>query len=264
MDDSSAKSWTGETFNESVNGVIYGNNKYVEEAEKLLEKLYTEIDIPYPTWESSMQGAYPMVPDYLMGEPESMKKLAPEESSRSPINIFYVTSSSAGHTWQDLLKRGIATLALALVLSKTRPVNLKLVATLDGKSSDKCSLIEINVNLNDLSLATAAYAIASTGFDRNLTHTYAHHHNGFSGHWAWFSYPDNENSQYWNNLRHYLKISDDDILIKGAFLDDRLILDDPVKWCKDQINDYLKRTHADSVFKELPVQDESSRPKFKR
>lgn len=164
-EDSSAKSWTGETSKESMDGVIYGNNKYVDEAEKILNKLYAEIDIPYPTWQSSMQGAYPMVPDYLMGEPESMKKLEEEDNTRNPITIYYVTSSSAGHSWENLLKKGIAALALGMVLSKTRPINFKLVATLDGKSSDKCSLIEINVNLNDLSLATAAYAIASTGFD---------------------------------------------------------------------------------------------------
>lgn len=249
MDDSSAKSWTGETFKESVDGVVYGSTKYVEQAESILEKLYTEIDVPYPTWQPSMAGAYPSVPDFLSNDPESMRTLEAEDSSRSPITVYYVTTSSAGHNWQDLLKKGVATLAFAMVLSKTRPVNLKLVSTLDGSSKDKCTLIEINVDLNNISLAAAAYAIASTGFDRNLTHTYGAHHNGFSGHWAWFSFPSD--NSYWTNLRHYLKMSDDDILIKGAFLEDKKIVEDPVAWCKEQIANYQKKTHEDAEYVEL-------------
>lgn len=261
--DSEAKSWTGETFKESTDGVIYGSTKYVQEAEKILDKLYTEIDIPYPTWQSSMAGAYPSVPDYLMNEPECMKILEPEENQRSPITVYYVTTSSAGHKWEDLLKRGIATLAFAMVLAKTRPVNLKLVATLDGKSADKCTLIEINVDLNNIALSTAAYAIASTGFDRNLTHTYGHHHNGFSGHWAWFSYPSDSNDKYWTNLRHYLKMKDDDILIKGAFLEDKLILEDPIAWCKQQIALYQAKTHEDVGLAQLVEDKEYNRNKNK-
>lgn len=264
QDDASAKSWTGETFKESVDGAIYGNNKYVEAAEQLLDKLYTEIDVPYPSWQPSMMGAYPSVPSYLMGEPESMMTLTPEENSRSPITIYYVSTSSAGHKWEDLLKRGIATLAFAMVLSKTRPVNLKIVATLDGASSDKCTLIETNIDLNNVSLSTAAFAIASTGYDRNLTHTYGHHHNGFSGHWAWFSFPSEDNQKFWTNLRHHLKMQEDDILIKGAFLEDKLILEDPIAWCKLQIKQYQAKEHADVDFAEL-VEDSEYKPrKMKR
>ena len=263
-DDRSAKEWTGETYSESMNNVIYGNSKYVDEAEKILDKLYTEIDIPFPTWQGSMAGAYPSVPDFLTNNPMNMRRKISEENDRNPITIYYVTSSSAGHSWQDLLKRGIATLAFAMVLQKMRPVNLKLVATLDGASSDKCTLIEINIDLNNLALGTAAYAIASTGFDRNLTHTYGAHHNGFSGHWAWFSYPTEQ--KYWNNLRHYLKMQEDDILIKGAFLDDKLMIEDPVAWCKEQIAVYKSKQHEGSEMVELEESEDAQqyKKKFKR
>lgn len=255
-DDSMAKSWTGETFKESLDQAIYGtkNQELLEKAQSLMDQLYEEIDIPYPTWQSSMAGAYPSVPDYLMNSPEPMRMKTPEENSRNPITIFYVTTSSGGHSWEDLLKRGICTLALAQVLQKVRPVNLKLVATLDGASSDNCTLMEINVDLNNLSLSHAAYVIASTGFDRNLTHTYAAHHNGFTGHWAWKSFPSDE--KYWTNLRHYLKISEEDLLIKGAFLTDNLMVDDPIKWCKQQINRYKDKLHADQDWEDLPQESE--------
>lgn len=256
QDDAASKQWTGETFKESVDGAIYGNVKYVEQAERLLDKLYTEIDVPYPTWQASRMGAYPSVPDYLTNNPESMRRKTPEEDSRNPINIYYVTTSSGGHNWEDLLKRGIATLAFAMVLQKMRPVNLKLVGTLDGKSSDRCSLIEVNIDLNNLALSTAAFAIASTGFDRNLTHTYAAHHNGFTGHWAWGSFPSEDNTKYWTNLRHFLKMSEDDILIKGAFLHDRLIIDDPITWCKQQIAEFKAKTHEGVDLAELEEQNE--------
>lgn len=262
MGDAEAQQWTGETYKQSLDRSIYGDEKYVEQAEKLLDKLYSEIDIPYPVWQSSMAGAYPSVPDFISNNPMNMRRKITDENDRNPITIYYVTSSSAGHTWQDLLKRGIATLAFAMVLQKMRPVNLKLVATLDGSSSDKCTLIEINIDLNNIAMATAAYAIASTGFDRNLTHTYGHHHNGFSGNWAWFTYPDSP--KYWNNLRHYLKMEEQDILIKGAWLHDDMITKDPIAWCKEQIDEYKKKNHADTEYEELPESSDAQEYRAKK
>lgn len=236
-------SWTGETYKQSLDRARYGYEKYAEEAEKLLDKLYTEIDIPYPTYQASMYGAFPVVGDFLANSPTSMRKKTVEEFERTPINIFYDVSSSAGVNWEILLQRGIAVFALAMVLQKMRPVNLNLFATLDGTSRDQATIPVINVDLNNINLSVASYATAGVGFDRNLIHSWARMENGFTGHWAFREFP--ESVEYWHKIRLFLKIEPQDLLIKGAFLNDDLIAKDPLQWCKNEIEKFKKNYDED-------------------
>lgn len=236
------KSWTGETYRESMQKAIFGDSSLVPEAEKLIDKIYTQIDIPFPVWTPSVAGAYPVVPEFLMGQVECMRYKQEDFQDKNPVKIFVDISSSAGVSFEDLKKRGVAILAFTMVMQNIRPIELFVFASLDGKSADKCSIPVIKIDANTLSQAT--YCLTSAGFDRNLTHSYSRKHNGFSGHWAFFEYPESEN--YWLKMRKLLKLDDKDIMIKGSFLDDRLILDDPVKWCNQEIAKFKSQFESDA------------------
>src|SRR5690606_16874038 len=65
-------------------------------------------------WMPSPVGAYPCVPDVLMGLPDNMRRRMPVEDDRSPIRLFVEIGTAAGVPVEVLRKRGAALAALAL------------------------------------------------------------------------------------------------------------------------------------------------------
>src|SRR5207237_6907177 len=97
----------------------------VAAAEAMLASIQASLpDTLARRWELTYAGAFPCVPAYLSGEPESMWMLADSPTESSPVRIYICSTSSAGVSHADLLKRSCACLALVMLASRTRPVEL--------------------------------------------------------------------------------------------------------------------------------------------
>ena len=95
--------WSGETFEKSLEYAIKGDTRMVAEAEKLLDKVQANIETTGRQWQNAVVGNIPSVPDYVMGHPESMRRLTTYESEAAPIRIWVGTNSSA--SWVERTTR---------------------------------------------------------------------------------------------------------------------------------------------------------------
>jgi hypothetical protein len=162
-----------------------GNTSLVPEAEKLIDKLDLAIETPRRIWERSPAGAFCIVPDVLAGLPTPMRRQMYQKDETAPIVILATTTSSAAVSAEVIMKRGIGTLALTIILSRIRPVELHAVAVLDGnRDGTGDAILMAQINTSPLDIATACYVLTSAGYDRRITHGLAKSLADYRGDWA--------------------------------------------------------------------------------
>lgn len=233
--ESASTSWAGLDYETALEYAKTGDERLVERAQALLDKLESVEDgIPTRQWSASPYGAYPCVPDYLAGMPDCMRTIAPT-GDIAPIGIYCSTTSSGCIDTISMQKRGTAILALVLKLQQIRPVELYLTAEL---GSYDCSSFEIiPIDSKPLSLAHACYALTSAGFARQLTYSYARAKLGSTGRWPiGFTY-GYESATYERCFREACGLSGDDMHIGAIHAHDALLAD-PIKWVNQQIVRY--------------------------
>lgn len=136
----------------------------------MVESLVDRIDASFrdrdaQQWMPSVAGAYPMVPEYLMGMPENMRQRVAVESDVAPIRLFVSISAGANVEVDALAKRGAAVAALAMRLSEARPV--ELYATFDVADRGTCASFLVRVPLENVGLAEVAALFATPATMRN-------------------------------------------------------------------------------------------------
>lgn len=242
--------WTGGNASEASAKLRTGDDSLVAEARKLLDKFEVQAETTRPEWQGSVFGAYPMVPEALAGNPESMRRIVNVGSDLAPICIYASTTSSAGYDHADMTKRGIAVLALTMALSALRPVELFTITQLDGRGkstrddgldSGAC-IIVTRINSQPLDLSTACHCLTSVAVDRGITHALGFAHHGFTGGWSWGGPPNGD--KVIARTRRVLDMNERDVLITGAFLTDDIIKN-PVAWVQREIADFLRRNAMD-------------------
>lgn len=241
------KAWTGESLEESMGFAEHGNTACVAEAEKMLAEVEKHIDLALlrPSWEASVCGAFPCVPDYLSGHPESMRRKVMQTSESEPVRIYVCMSSSAGVDHNDLTKRGCAVLALVMALQMVRPVELWTFQSLHGRKGDYHgsgtvrgdTYIKVALSPSPIVMSEAAYGLTSAGFARNMTYSLGWNYSGFNGGWA-------EAVNYGNNAstaKALAKVlgaeSRNDLVIPPPTYGDAIIKT-PVKWVLDRLAEY--------------------------
>lgn len=231
--------WYGRiSYNKALDLARKGDESTVKDADKILDKLaavYMGAEITQ--WMPSIQGAYPMVPEYLAGEPQCMRRIAPT-GDVSPINIYVSTTCSAAMSAKQMLKRGVTILALVLKLQQIRPVELFLFAETHG-TTDGSFFQVIPVDSKPLSIAHAAFGLTHVGFTRRLTYTMANARDHFNGSWpSGYKYGDwNPKSPYNQKVAQAIGLSDQDLFIHSAHVQDKLITD-PIAWVNEQVTRY--------------------------
>lgn len=233
------KEWTGETFHESIASAINGNTDRVAEAEKLLDKLQTSIEVKTRQWGSAVAGAFPCVPDYLIGQPESMRQLDVTSSDTTPLRVFVCTSSTMSVEWDHLKQRGVAILAATMALCQSRPVELWTFTTFNGDGDHGECNVMVRINASPLCLSEACVALCSVGYDRNLCMAWGYANDSYHG-----SYPRDVRDNLGNEAdctaacRRLLGASDDDLVIPPSSCHFTQITSDPVGWVQKIINQY--------------------------
>src|SRR4249920_655438 len=104
----------GESSAEALRLVRQGDERRVQAAGAICDKFQNDIDLgqSWPQWEPDVCGAYPIVPNFLAGVPETMMRRQVVPSDRAPIVIWVCVTSSGGCDAGALEKRGIAIQAL--------------------------------------------------------------------------------------------------------------------------------------------------------
>jgi hypothetical protein len=232
----------GETVNQTEEFSLVGDKRLVPEAEALIRKLTTEINVPKAEWIPSPAGAYPIIPDHLRGLPTSMRRRVEIQNDRSAINIYLCVTSSAGVNAKILTKRGVTVLALALAMTRIRPVKLSIISIIEGKDNGE-TVITAEINTHPIDLATACYALTSQGFSRRLTYevcNWLNIHRTRANYILWphgFDYFKPE--KYYEYLTRAFGLKPETTLfIPPVMLHDEEIVSRPVEWINGQIRKF--------------------------
>ncbi len=240
----------GESATQSIDRTLHGDMTLVPEAERLLDRLDAEVDIPRPQWRPAVCGPYVNIPRLLNGEPAAFMRMQDEADDRSPVNILASVTCSAGIKAATLRKRGVVILALTMALARTRPVNLWTLNLSDGhRDNSGETLITARLQTSPLDLATACYALTSAGFVRRINYDLATAINDFRGLWPRaYSYGSGGQNRYMSELPARLGFDPKrTLVINPAELHDPLQTN-PVAWIQSNIDRF--RT-ADDETEEL-------------
>ncbi len=231
--------WYGPlTYDSSVERCILGDNSIVPKAEAILAQIDAAVEVPSPVWAPSVYGAYPMVPEYLAGAPDPMRRMIPAASDVSPVSVVVATDPAAGVTHADMLIRGVAVIALVMKLSTIRPVKLTLLSEnntqrLNAEGRIEPYLLAVDINTQPLDLASACFAIAGASFARHLAFSVTAH-NGHSVSW-----PTEHNTPRWLPYLHRIGLlTDKDLFIPAARYEDRQMYTAPIDWVNSQVMKY--------------------------
>lgn len=225
----------GETLEQSKRLASQGWPHIVDDANKIIADIEASglIARGQPTYVNDVAGAFPNVPAYLAGSPECMFRRGRSEllGEQSPLSVYLDVSVSWDITAEQLKRRGIAILALVLILSERRPVELNLYSSLGSRAERSAQIPIVRIETQPLDISSATYALASAGFLRNLCFAFGTPH-GFDGAWAWATPPTEKKHQ--DDIRRVLGASEQDLVIYGAYSRDPHIAD-PIKWLHSQL-----------------------------
>jgi hypothetical protein len=241
-------SWTGESREACVRKAMQGDQHLVAKAEGLLERVYAEIDSPRAEWARSVGGAYPVVPEALMGLPDPMRRRVQTTDNRAPLRIVMDLTSSAIFTAETLRQRGITYLALTMALSNERAVELWGFAALGGFVRRSGGIVRgaggalwrIVQAGAPVDLAVAGNALSSTGLVRGAAYGVIGReaHNKDIGDWA-FCQPD-DRGRYVQQARAALGLDPQDVFVPPAFMGDTAV-SNPVAFVQRSLAEYMER-----------------------
>lgn len=224
-DTSGARWYNNETAAETVDYAQRGDDRLVAEAERLIDQLSASIELPDLAWQPDVCGAYPIVPEFLSGQPDCMRRRLPQEQERSPVSIYVDVASSWQITADMLQKRGVAILALVMGLSRLRPVELNVISSLGCRGGNGAHITVAAINTRPIDLASACYALTSAGLARRVMYGIAKATGGSTV----TSFPGTA------TVRDMLGVAESDLFVKNAHVDDELLCN-PVAWVQREID----------------------------
>ena len=174
----SSDRWAGGTAADAFLYCENGDVSKVPDAERIVAKIDDDIDADgfVQRWEPSVVGAFPLVPAYLAGTPESMLAKNDVPDVRGDLEIWANTTVSANCSARDMRRRGVVTLAMAMALSRVRNVRIVLYSTCDGSN------VAIRLS-SPVDYSEACAAFCQPSITRRLIYGHARL-DGFSGTWA--------------------------------------------------------------------------------
>lgn len=225
-------SWLGESAKDTARKIQQGDDALVSQAQALLDKIeHGGLEVPTTHWEPSVAGAFPVVPSFLAGQPDCMMEMRAASDTRAPVRILVDLTSSGGISAEALHARGVALMALAMLLSAERPVDLRAAVALDngrGRSANRgMSAAVFRIETAPLEFATACYALTSQGVARGVGYNWLNVNAGAEGAWAWCDNP--AHPLYEKLSRAAFGLGPDDIYIGPVHSDYRDWLN-PVAW----------------------------------
>lgn len=212
-----------------------GTEEYHEVIKKVSQVTYENIPSLRREWTTSVAGAFPSVPKFLAGEPESMWRMCNIESNYSPLRIWIGTGSSSGIEYPLLLQKFITIVAFAQALSEIRPVFLTPYFASGNYSytdSKNDVIVSWDLQTSPMILSEIAASLCEIRVTRGVLFNLREFLLGkWDGQWA---YRVNDEDY----MREQLGAEPDDLWLGSSRLGDPL-LTDPIKWVKAHIAKYL-------------------------
>lgn len=172
----------GSSCKDTIEYGKFGNDKYVDRANRILESVEakindTGIDTSAFKIDRSSFGGAPIVPAYLAGNPNNMLVRRKLDMDTNPINVYIDLTVSASVEDFEIENRGVAALALTMLISRIRPVNLYLstFVCIGGEKLNTSGAI-CKVETSPLDIARAQWAMCSPEFLRRLGFMVAERH----------------------------------------------------------------------------------------
>jgi hypothetical protein len=235
--DASTLKWCGGmSYERSLAAVRRGDWGGVAARDRLLAEMEALVPVS-KAWRTfnSVTGAVPNVPQFLAGNPFSMRLKRRCASASAPLSIFVELVASAGIDAQTCLKRGAAMLALVRMLANIRPVELWCVVAI-GQRNSRSSLC-IRIDTSPLDLARAAHVLIHPSVFRALGYKSLEHEfyrpGGWSGLWAFGDHGLHLRTAA-DSYRRVLNPGSDVLFVPPVHLEDQY-LTEPANWLRAMV-----------------------------
>ena len=210
-----------------------GDISAVTKAEAILADIRKTIRRDRPDWGQSVAGAFPIVPEFLSGNPECMRRRVNLPAENSPVTIWVCVNSS-GNAADVILSRGIAILALYLELSRRRQCSIYICAMNQGQRRGLAQPGHFGISIrvrNPVNLAQLAYSICDETLWYRVMIPYRMgvlHKMGYS--------TNLKPADCIEQVREVIQPAPQDIVIPPNYADHyRDISENPAKWVKGQL-----------------------------
>lgn len=237
-----ASGWTGSTETEAYDACTKGDLDAVPEAERMINQISANVETTRSVWDPAVAGAYPIVPDYLSGHPLNMRRRTHIVNENSPIRIYLDLTSSAGIESDKLARRGIAFLALAMLLTRSRPVEMHVFAALGGRNHRDSGggIVACKLPTAPLDIAIAA-GVFTKGIARTFGYEFLVKTCGTGPGWLCGIAPRNAAmlDRYVETARKALRAGPEDIIIGPVYYTDEAV-NNPVKFVQKMIDLHAK------------------------
>jgi hypothetical protein len=228
--------WQGaETYDETLALCSKGREDWAKIAEGVYDLLETGgIELEMHTWQADRAGAFPIVPDYVAGIPENMRRKIITAADTAPMSVYLNIAASASYTADDMLKRGAACTALVMALQQHRAVSMYLLAGINA--GQDATFISIKIDTVPADLSQIAYLLGSASVFRKLIFALGFQYGDYTGKWP-FGTRGTDLQKEIDQTREILGLEPQDLLIPGIHAADTSVKS-PVNWIEGHLAKY--------------------------
>lgn len=241
-------SFSGISGKDALYKLSQGDRTNLKDAESLLETMRTDglLSVGQKLYQTSIVGSYPCVPNFLMGQPDTMYKLVESEisSDKSPISIYVELVASAGISVSDLVKRGNAILGFVMAMQNIRPINLYSISVGCSRGGNHAEGVKIKLETNPIDLDRALFILGNPGMFRELCYAEMNRLHGETAQqgyisWAW-SQGGAQGNAYQQAMREMCGMDEKDVYITAPYLSDHEYIKNPIGWIKKELAKYTQ------------------------
>jgi len=239
-------SWAGDSKETALRYSRIGDKRLVPEAQKRVNQLQATLPDMQPTWSPDIAGDQVVVPEFLSGIPEHMRRKIPNETISSPLKVVFDTMSSAAISAQALKDRGTTVLALLMRLIIERPIEFWIV---NAYSTDPEVGMMIRVPTTPLNLGMASYLLTNVAFTRNFMYETMVQALSWDGTWPSIAFKNAHRSGRYSldfdtdehvaeHTRQFFGLKDTDLVIPIAIHKSYTDMwQHPVKWINERLQE---------------------------
>lgn len=232
----------GRTLAQACDYVMRGaSDEETRPVRELVDKIDSAVhDRQRNEWTPEIQGAYAVVPEYLMGLPECMRVMTRQESDIAPLRILVESSLSSSLSSEATARRGAAIAALAMRLGEERPVELYVFKTSHTRYTQVCWMAKMDTH--PVNAAQCMAVFGTEAFCRAVGWAYlgvhCPHRDVDSINFG-FGFPGDFGRK--DKIRKVFDLDTNDIIIEAGYAPDEVLIQrDPVAWVHKQLE--MQRT----------------------
>lgn len=247
--------WGGVNYDGALKNLIYGDVDRAELAVKLFDQVVAaqtdtlgrNLIMP------AVVGTFPNVPAVIAGMPESMlvRQTTTQMASNAPIRIIVDLFASWQITAPQFIKRGVSTIAFAMVMNTIRPIDLYVAHTGGSMRLPGSSVAHIvKVDTKPLDLPRAVWMLSDPAFFRRLgfcsiMHELRPFQSASIGDYTEDCIPAARENREW------LGLNKEDIFIERMYHGDILAVQDPMKWVNTMILQHIENDELTKIAEEV-------------